>query len=62
MASWGELEAAQPRFAASARALLDALFRVELEPVSLVSLNEARDRLVIEWWRPGEPVQRLERE
>jgi hypothetical protein len=38
------------------------LFRVNLELVSLVSLNEARDRLVIEWWRPGAPVRRLERE
>jgi hypothetical protein len=38
------------------------LFGVDLELVTLVSLNEARDRLVIEWWRPGEPLRRLERE
>ncbi len=38
------------------------LFRAEIDEVVLVGLNEARDRLVIELWRPGEPVRRMERE
>lgn len=38
------------------------LFRAEISEAVLVGLNERRDRLVVEWWRPGEPLQRLERE
>jgi len=38
------------------------LFRAEIDEVVLVGLDEGRDRLVIELWRPGEPVRRIERE
>ena len=38
------------------------LFRLEILEASVVGLNPARDRLVIEIWRPGQPVRRLERE
>jgi hypothetical protein len=38
------------------------LFRLDLREASVVRLNEARDRLVIEVWRPGEGVRRMERE
>jgi hypothetical protein len=37
------------------------LFRAEIEQVVLIGLNEARNRLVIELWRPGREVQRFER-
>lgn len=37
-----------------------SVFQFDLEEVVLTSLNEARDRLVIESWRPGEPVKRVE--
>jgi hypothetical protein len=37
------------------------LFRLDLHEVSVVGLNEARDKLVIEVWRPGEGVRRMER-
>jgi hypothetical protein len=38
------------------------LFRGEIDQASLVGLNEARDRLVIELWRPGRELRRFERE
>lgn len=38
------------------------MFRADIEIVSIVGLNEARNRLVIEVWRPGEGVRRVERE
>ena len=38
------------------------LFRVEIAAAALVHLNEAADRLVIELWRPGQDVARMERE
>lgn len=37
------------------------LFRLDLNAVSHVGLNDARDAIVIEIWKPGEPVRRLER-
>ena len=37
------------------------LFRLEIVEASVVGLNPAGDRLVIEIWRPGQPVRRLER-
>jgi Pyridoxamine 5'-phosphate oxidase len=37
------------------------LFRLEIELASLVRLNPAEDRLVIETWRPGRPLARMER-
>jgi Pyridoxamine 5'-phosphate oxidase len=37
------------------------LFRIEIQEASVVGLNVARDRLVIEAWRPGQPVRRIER-
>jgi len=37
------------------------LFRVDIIEASTVTLNEAGDRLVIESWREGEPVRRVER-
>ena len=38
------------------------LFRAELTEVVVTSLNAAGDRLVIEAWRPGASVTRVERE
>jgi hypothetical protein len=37
------------------------LFRAEVEELSVVRLNEARDRLVIESWHTGRGLTRLER-
>jgi hypothetical protein len=37
------------------------LFRAEVEEVVVTRLNDARDKLVIEWWREGAGVQRIER-
>jgi hypothetical protein len=37
------------------------LFRVEIGEVSTVREADTRDHLVIEVWRPGEPVRRIER-
>jgi hypothetical protein len=37
------------------------LFRLDLSEVSLVGLNDARNAIVIELWRPGDGVQRMER-
>jgi len=37
-------------------------FRLDLHEASFVGLDDARDRIVIEVWRPGEPVRRIERE
>ncbi|MGH8993165.1 MAG: pyridoxamine 5'-phosphate oxidase family protein [Acidimicrobiia bacterium] len=37
------------------------LFRLDLREVVLTSLHPDGDRLVIETWRPGEPVRRTER-
>ena len=38
------------------------LFRADIDEAVLVGLNEARDRLVIELWRPGRELKRMERE
>ena len=38
------------------------LFRAEIGEAVLVGLNDARDRLVIDLWRPGGEVKRIERE
>jgi hypothetical protein len=35
------------------------LFRGDLTEVLMVALNDAGDRLVVEVWRPGEPVRRM---
>ncbi|MHA6796656.1 pyridoxamine 5'-phosphate oxidase family protein [Pseudonocardia bannensis] len=37
------------------------LFHADLTEVVRTGLNEAGDRLVIEFWRPGEPLRRVER-
>ena len=37
------------------------LFRLEILEASVVGLNPAGDRLVIQIWRPGQPVRRVER-
>jgi hypothetical protein len=37
-------------------------FRAELDEVVLTGLNEAGTMLVIEWWRPGRGLRRVERE
>lgn len=37
------------------------LFRVDLTEVVLTCVGEPADHLVIEWWREGEELQRLER-
>jgi Pyridoxamine 5'-phosphate oxidase len=37
------------------------LFRLDVSEVSLVGLNDARNAIVIEVWRPGEAVRRIER-
>jgi Pyridoxamine 5'-phosphate oxidase len=38
------------------------LFRLDVQEASIVGLNETRDRIVIELWRPGASVRRIERE
>ncbi len=38
------------------------LFRAELDEVVMTGLNDAGDRLVVELWRPGQPLRRVERE
>jgi hypothetical protein len=38
------------------------LFRAELDEVVLTRLTEAGDRLLIEVWRPGLPLRRVERD
>ena len=38
------------------------LFRADIEEAVIVGLNDARDRLVIELWRPGQEITRFERE
>jgi Pyridoxamine 5'-phosphate oxidase len=59
-------EVVEPERAAVAVAPLDRapdgpwhLFRADLDEVLMVALNDAGDRLVIEVWRPGEPVRRV---
>lgn len=37
------------------------LFRADIREATFVRLNDARDRLVIQLWRPGQEVQTLER-
>lgn len=37
------------------------LFRAEIEEVSLVRLNPERTKLIIESWKPGRGLQRIER-
>lgn len=37
-------------------------FRVDLREVVWTGLNDARDRLVVRWWRPGEGIRHVERE
>ena len=37
------------------------LFRLEVREASFVGLNEAGDKIVVEIWRPGEPLRRVER-
>lgn len=37
------------------------LFRLDVREASVVALNDARDAIVIEVWRPGEGVRRMER-
>ena len=37
------------------------LFRLDILEASVVGLNPAGDRLVIEIWRPGQPLRRVER-
>ena len=38
------------------------LFRAELDEVVLTRLTDAGDRLLIEMWRPGVPLRRVERD
>jgi hypothetical protein len=38
------------------------LFRAELDEVVLTKLTDAGDRLLIEVWRPGVPLRRIERD
>lgn len=37
-------------------------FRAELSEVTWTGLNEARNRLVVRWWRPGAGMRSAERE
>jgi hypothetical protein len=37
------------------------LFRADVEEVAVVRLNDARDKLLIDSWRPGRGVRRIER-
>ena len=38
------------------------LFRGDLDEVVVTKLTEAGDRLLIEIWRPGQPIRRVERD
>jgi hypothetical protein len=38
------------------------VFRAEIDEAVLVQLNDWHDKLIIELWRPGEAIQRIERE
>jgi hypothetical protein len=38
------------------------LFRLGIDEAVTIGLNDARDRLAIELWRPGRPLHRIERE
>ena len=38
------------------------LFRLDIDEAVTIGLNDARDRLVIELWRPGQELRRTERE
>jgi hypothetical protein len=38
------------------------LFRADLDEVVLIRLTDAGDRLLIEVWRPGQPLRRIERD
>ena len=37
-------------------------FRADLDEVVLTKLTEAGDRLLVEVWRPGQPIRRIERD
>ncbi len=37
------------------------LFRLGIDEAALIGLNQSRDRLVIELWRPGRSLRRIER-
>jgi hypothetical protein len=37
------------------------LFRLDVTEASFVGLNEAKDKIVLEIWKPGEPLRRIER-
>jgi Pyridoxamine 5'-phosphate oxidase len=37
------------------------LFRADLEEVVFTGLNDAKDKLVIQWWKPGQGVRSMER-
>jgi hypothetical protein len=37
-------------------------FRIDVDEVVLTHLNDAGDRLVVEWWQPGRGIQLVERE
>jgi hypothetical protein len=37
------------------------LFRLDVREASFVGLNGAKDAIVVEIWRPGEPLRRIER-
>lgn len=37
------------------------VFRAEIADVTLIALNDARDRLLIDHWRPGRGITRTER-
>jgi general stress protein 26 len=38
------------------------LFRLDVREASVVQVDHARNKLVIEFWRPGQGVRRIERE
>jgi hypothetical protein len=38
------------------------LFRAELDEVVLTRLTDAGDRLLVQVWRPGQPLRRIERD
>jgi hypothetical protein len=38
------------------------LFRAEIDEVVLIGITDAADRLLIEVWRPGVPLRRIERD
>ncbi len=62
MASWSEIEADVPEFAARVREVpTDSGYRVDIGEVAVTRLGSSADHLVIESWHPGRGYERRTR-